>query len=383
MSDGLPTCRPLPDRAICLHIGVHKTGTTALQAALAEARPALRRHAVSYPGHRMAHHGAAMAVLGRSWGWSDRGGQATDAGVFDALARQARRHRGRVIISSEQFCEADEAQAARVIEALGAERTHVVIGLRNLGRLLPSSWQQYLKYGQTMPYERWLQRMFDPRGSGKTTPTFWKRNDHAALIRRWSSLVGPEHVQLLVLEQVGPRAQFVAFAELLGLPPEVLLGRAHLLPNRSMTAAEAEFLRRLNVSVKGRIGWADYEALVRDGIARSLVESRQPGADEPLPHTPGWALDAAAQRGAATVAAIRETGVGVVGEADLLAVRLPEGPAVPAGTLDVLRTDDVVAVVAEQVLAARAGDRSISRVHRVAGRARRAVVGRVPGLPGR
>ena len=104
MADGLPACVPLPERAICLHIGVHKTGTTALQAALAATRPELRRHGVSYPGSRVAHHGAAMAVLERSWGWGDRGGQLMDAGVFDALTRQARRQRGRVIVSSEQFC---------------------------------------------------------------------------------------------------------------------------------------------------------------------------------------------------------------------------------------------------------------------------------------
>ena len=380
MADGLPACVPLPERAICLHIGVHKTGTTALQAALAATRPELRRHGVSYPGSRVAHHGAAMAVLERSWGWGDRGGQLMDAGVFDALTRQARRQRGRVIVSSEQFCEATDAQAARVVAGFGAERTHVVIGLRNLGRLLPSSWQQYLKYGQTMPYERWLQRMFDPKGPGRTTPTFWRRNDHAAVVRRWAELVGAEQVTVLVLEEVGPSAQFVAFAQLLGVPSGVLLDHATLQPNRSMTAAEAEFLRRLNVAVKGQLGWADYERIVREGIARQLVEGRQPASDEPRLATPGWALDAAAERGSLTVTALEETGVRVVGDRSLLALRLPDQPAPPARAADVLRTDDVVAVVAAQVLAAQTGDRVSGRARRVAGRARRAVVGRVPGL---
>ena len=67
MADGLPACVPLPERAICLHIGVHKTGTTALQAALAAARPELRRNGVSYPGSRVAPRcgdGGAGAILG-------------------------------------------------------------------------------------------------------------------------------------------------------------------------------------------------------------------------------------------------------------------------------------------------------------------------------
>lgn len=375
----LPDAAMLPDQAICLHIGVHKTGTTALQAALADARKDLAAHHVTYPGRRLAHHGPAMAVLGRPWGWSGRGGQSTDPAVFDALARQVRRQRGRVMISSEQFCEADDAAAARVVDGLGAQRTHVVIGLRNLGRLLPSSWQQYLKYGQTMPYQRWLTKMFDPAGPGRTTPTFWRRNDHAALVRRWADLVGPDHVVVLVLDDVAPSAQFVAFAQLLGLPEQVLLQRADLAPNRSMTAAEAEVLRRLNVAVKSGLGWPQYESLVRDGLARALLE-RVPGADEPRLHTPGWALDAAAERGAATTAAIRDTGVRVIGDLDRLDRRLPEGPQVPAAVLDTLATDDVVAVLATSILAAGAAPPSSSRTRDLAARARRGAARRIPGL---
>ena len=37
----LPDVPPLPADAVLLHIGVHKTGTTAIQAALAAARPDL------------------------------------------------------------------------------------------------------------------------------------------------------------------------------------------------------------------------------------------------------------------------------------------------------------------------------------------------------
>ena len=52
-----------------------------------------------------------------------------------------------------------------VARDLGGDRVHVVVTLRNLGRLLPSSWQQYLKYGLTTPYEKWLTRRL--RGTGR------------------------------------------------------------------------------------------------------------------------------------------------------------------------------------------------------------------------
>jgi hypothetical protein len=82
MADRLPPAAPLPGDAIALHIGIHKTGTTALQAALADARPELAAHGVLYPGRKTAQHGAAMAVLERPWGWSGKGGKAPNPRVF-------------------------------------------------------------------------------------------------------------------------------------------------------------------------------------------------------------------------------------------------------------------------------------------------------------
>jgi hypothetical protein len=361
MADRLPCVGPLPGDAIALHIGIHKTGTTALQSALADARPELRSHGVLYPGRRTAHHGAAMAVLERPWGWASRGGTAPSPRVFERLAGQARRHGGRVILSSEQFCEADDRMAARVVAGLGAPRTHVIIALRNLGRLLPSSWQQYLKYGHTTTYKRWLRTMFDAGYDGAMTPTFWRRNDHGALVARWVDLVGPDQVTVLVLEDVTEDALFVSIADLLGVPAEVLTSRMRQSPNRSLTAAESEVLRRLNRAIKGKVQWRDYEDLVRDGIAAAMVTGRRPASDEPRLHTPGWALDAAADRAAVDVARIRQSGARVLGDLDALAVRVDAPPPVPARVLDALPTDAVVAVLAQAVLARSGASRLADR----------------------
>ena len=89
MADRLPHTDPLPADAIALHIGIHKTGTTALQAALADARPELAAHGVLYPGRRTAQHGAAMAVLGEQlystlFTGLSRGGGYTQAGLLGA-----------------------------------------------------------------------------------------------------------------------------------------------------------------------------------------------------------------------------------------------------------------------------------------------------------
>jgi hypothetical protein len=330
MSDGarlLPTAGEIPANGVLLHVGVHKTGTTALQAALADARPELAALSVTYPGKKQAHHTAALAVVGRTWGWKDNGGEVTPISRYDKLVGQVKASSGKAIVSSEFFCEADAPTAARVVSDLGGDRVKVVITLRNLGKLLPSSWQQYLKYGVSMPYETWLTRIFETAEPGKVTPSFWQRNDHGAVVQRWSDAVGAENVTVMVLEGVDHEANFVAFAQMLGVPGEILVSRMNLTSNRSMTAAEAEFLRQLNAKVRKEMTWDDYLKYVRNGFARVMVEEREPAADEPRLHTPDWALDAAVERGNWAADAIAASGVTVLGDLAGLRARASSPPA--------------------------------------------------------
>ena len=320
---GFAVAPAIAPNGLLLHIGVHKTGTTAIQAALADARTDLAANGVRYPGKLQAHHRAALAVLGRPWGWNARGGAVLDTEHFDKLAKRANAYSGRVVISSEFFCEADEETARTVVERLGGERVQIVITLRNLGKLLSSSWQQYLKYGLTTPYEKWLEDVFANPGAARISPTFWKRHDHGAVLTRWAAAVGPKNVSVLVLEDVPRESMFVTFAQMLGVPSDILTTRMDLTSNRSMTAAEAELLVQLNARVKNEMQWNDYVRLVRRGVALGMVEGREPDASEPRLVTPDWALDAAAEHGAAAAATIGALGVNVYGNLDALAVRVP------------------------------------------------------------
>jgi hypothetical protein len=344
----------VPSDGVLLHIGVHKTGTTAIQAALADARPELASAGVSYPGKLQAQHRAALAVLQRPWGWNARGGAVMDRSHFDKLARRVAGTRGRVVISSEFFCEAPADVAAQVVQDLGSDRVHVVVTLRNLGRLLPSSWQQYLKYGLTTPYEKWLTDVFAEPGATKNmTPTFWKRHDHGDVITRWSDAVGPDNVTVLILEDVDRSAMFRSFAQLLDVAPDVLVSRMDLTSNRSMTAAEAELLVRLNKKVKKELQWDEYVRFVRRGVALGMVEGREPAADEPRLHTPDWALDAAVERGQRSAHAIRASGVRVLGDLEALTRRVDSPPPVSAAEAAVLPVDAAVQAVMTVIEAAR------------------------------
>ncbi len=370
----LPVVAALPERAIALHIGVHKTGSTSLQAALADARGDLAAAGVLYPGSRTAHHGAAIFALGKAWGWRDRGGAVPSSGAFDRLVASATAAPGRVIISSEHFCEADDAAASRIVERLGDDRTEVVIVLRNLADLLPSSWQQYLKYGVRATYPDWLRNTFEPPSERTISPSFWKRNDHGALVERWTRVAGPERVTVIVLEQVDRSAVFRTFAQLLGIDEEVLVSRMGLTSNRSMTAQEAELLRRLNVELRHALSWSEYERLIRAGAVVGLVEGRTPDAHEPRVHTPDWALDAAAVRGAASVRRIQAAGPRIIGDLSQLSVRRPSSTA-PDADLEIVPTavalNALLSVVRESEREVRTKDLAKELARRVRGDLRR------------
>ena len=320
---------PIAPDGVLLHVGVHKTGTTAIQAALADSRPELATRSVRYPGKLQAQHRAALALLGRPWGWNNRGGAVMDREHFDRLARRTGKAPGRVVISSEFFCEASSEQAHEAISALGRSGdrpVHILVTLRNLGKLLPSSWQQYLKYGMTTPYEAWLTDVLATPGSSKMTPTFWKRHDHGDVISRWAGAVGSQNLTVMVLEDVPREYMFETFAQFLDVPTHILTSRMELTSNRSMTAAEAEVLVRLNKKVKKSMQWTDYVTLVRRGVALGMVEGREPGPSEPKLHTPDWALDAAQQMGIKSVNTIRESKVNVLGNLDALRTRIASTP---------------------------------------------------------
>lgn len=341
----LPDVEALADDAVLLHIGVHKTGTTAIQAALADARPVLREHGVYYPGKRPAQHRAALSVLQRPWGWADRGAEAYDRSNFDDMAARVLRHQGRTVISSEFFCEASTESAEEVVSRLGGENVHVVVTLRNLGALLPSSWQQYLKYGMSTGYFKWLRNVFENPGGSSMTPTFWMRMDHAAVIDRWVRAVGPERMTVLVLEDLDRGAVFRTFEQLLDLPPTTLESRMNFTSNRSLTAVESQLMLDLNRRVAMDLPWSSYQRFIRRGIALRLVEERQPPPEEPRLYTPTWALEAAAEMGANAAASISASGVRVLGDLDALARIAPTGERVDVDERRLIPSDVAVSAL--------------------------------------
>ena len=133
----------LPEGSLLLHIGPPKTGSTAIQMALHSSRTALAEHGVLYPGTRMRARSAAAAVLGSGM---PVGRDKPKIERWHGLVAEIRQtDLPRICLSHESFSRADDAAVGRILDGLGAERTHVVYVARRLDKVLPSHWQERVK----------------------------------------------------------------------------------------------------------------------------------------------------------------------------------------------------------------------------------------------
>ena len=202
MSRNLPDDLLLPPRARLFHIGPPKTASTTLQAAAADHREQLLAHGVRYPGPRRSHRHEIAAFVGRPIGWVGAPGSnpAPAMAKWDALmAEIGADHERRILMGHEYAAGADDAMAARFVEAIG-ERIHVVITLRDYASMLPSIWQEYNKAGNTGVFDQWLQRVLARPRPQEVVDRVHVRHDQGMLVRRWAAAAGPENVTVVVLD---------------------------------------------------------------------------------------------------------------------------------------------------------------------------------------
>lgn len=131
---------------LILHIGPRKTGTTYLQRVLQQLSPGLATQGVLYPvdfrGKEDYNHVGAVNDLTfaeetrRPERWSDKAGD-----DWNALVKAVSEFDGTVILSAEMIGGLRPPAAERLLSGLGVGNVDVVITMRDLGRIFPSSWQ--------------------------------------------------------------------------------------------------------------------------------------------------------------------------------------------------------------------------------------------------
>lgn len=321
----------LPDGARLLHIGPHKTGSTALQDACDQARDELKAQGTLYLSRNRheslpARYITDRLVEGQSVGKAERRWNRLVADLREPVP--ARR-----FYSSEFLSDATGEQAERIIDEIGDHNLHVAVTLRPLATIVPSQYQQYIFRGATYPFDSWLDSMFNKAPYLKPSPTFWQRHRHDHLVQRWVRCVGKERLVVVMLDSrdfgFAPRA----FEGLLGLSEGTLADKA-VNANRSMTWAEAEVVGRFNKQVRP----TGMPSSLRMNIMRSIatqLKARTPGPDERKISAPAWAVRRANEIGAEMAEVIESTGVRIIGDLSLMSsVPVPAEPVAQPTSID-------------------------------------------------
>jgi hypothetical protein len=318
---------------LTLHIGTPKSGTTYLQATLTAGRRALDRAGILYPGERYLpgngfNQQPAMYALGRRHiGWVNDKAIASAIRHFGRLCEEVSVHRGRVLISAESLAFFDISEIDTLLDKLGTERPRasVVITARDLGRILPSIWQQNVKNGATQPLNAYLDSVAELRGTPDVP--MWTAFGLPGLVERWASVVGLDHVTLVTASHHGQAQLWRRFAEAALVPqrlPETTGTGTTFDRNTSLSWSQIEVLRHLNAMLQSekhdpRRAQVTRERLLRiwmDGSSGSGPRIGLPAHLQPV--VTRWADE--------DIDRLAACGVRVVGSLDDLRPTKPSGP---------------------------------------------------------
>jgi hypothetical protein len=226
-------------KRVFLHIGTHKTGTTAIQKFCANAEDRLRRDGILYPksGRPKVEHGAQYGH--HLLAWAIRGKKGIDhiddwnkvLKEIDAAEQQT------VVLSSEDFETCTEEEIAQIDAILEGFDVHVILYLRNPLDFLVSSYKQFVKGGKTAaPFDTFVER-----GN-------WKRRcDYSSLIQKWAGSFGADNVHVRLYDKYNKACSVErSFLELFDLDADYYEGYMTPPINVSPSNKQIALVRRVN-----------------------------------------------------------------------------------------------------------------------------------------
>jgi hypothetical protein len=203
-------------REIILHVGPPKTATTTIQRALEHSKRELAQANV----HAITGYFRVTVQLKQEQSASRPAHAADHWTPFVKQITEARADR--VIFSNEIIAYLEEQTVSKIAEALGPTRLRVVIGIRSISELIPSSWQESLKHGSTVGYEEFLHALFDPTPDSSTSAIkqaheFRVAQDAAAVAARWAAVLGADRVTGFTVNGRDPIGTVQRAADALGI----------------------------------------------------------------------------------------------------------------------------------------------------------------------
>jgi hypothetical protein len=323
---GIGTARPVEQGGVLIHIGPHKTGTTAVQDALVRAAPALVEQGFMYfsSGNQNNANIAVKAFarsVDRDFKYHSRSSRNPShwTVIHDELTARPGQT---AIISAEDLADLSESHVKQFIEAMGTRPVRVVMTLRSLAEIIPSQWQQFVKRGVMPSLEEWARELFTPHSAERKVDLFWQRHRHDALLQRWVSAVGADRVTVVVVDARERLAIYPIFEQLIGLKSGTLQPGDYL--NESMSIEQAELVRATYLRLdEAGIDYVFGEKGPIIRIHKHLLDAKS-AAPTHKPLLPGQAHEATLRVAQEIRHVIEKSGVAVVGDLDQLE-RIPSG----------------------------------------------------------
>ena len=264
-------------RQLFVHVGLQKTGTSYLQAAMLNSREALAAHGLDLVPPTKRESFELMLVVRDRYG--SRRDPVSDERILRRFSGQLDAAAGpRAVLSQESLAAAGPRQIERLLAACGDREVHVVATVRDLARQLPSSWQEQVKAGGTSPYPQYLEDLqeLERTGNGRNP---WIHLDPPRVLGRWQRAVPASRIHVVTVPPSGSSTTLLLarLARVLGVDP------VHLEPedrpsNSSLGHVQAEILRRVNAELGDGIrGSHVYGDVVKRAFGRRVL-APQPSA---------------------------------------------------------------------------------------------------------
>jgi hypothetical protein len=263
------------------------------------------------------------------------------------MAKEVRTAPGVSVVSCEWLAFCTPEQVRRAVTSFGEAEVHVVVTLRDLGRVVPAVWQEQIKNGKKFTMTEFLKQLENP-GAHSYGTMFWSAQDTRQLLGRWGKELPSDRMHVVTLPRPGasPDELWLRFGSLfLGDDaPPASFDTSRVKANAGLDPAEAEMLRRVNAELGGRLPKAAHAPLVKDLLHEALTASDRSGSKVRLP---AEAVTMIATRADEITQWLRSSGFDVVGDLDDLSV----APASGQTALPEESSEDAVAKAAVRAMA--------------------------------
>jgi hypothetical protein len=223
-----------------------------------------------------------------------------------------------VIISSEFLSELTPERIQKLVSSIGDKDLRVIFTVRPVAKILPSAYQQEVKNGSKLTFDRWLERVLEPEKENRNKTRFWTRHSHHIEIAKWAGIVGKDRITVIVADESRPAFLTESFFKLVQADTSNFRESKKEVVNRSMDLAEIELLRRINEKFDRNLGWDEYVVGIRSTLVKTWT-SGAPSANSPgRLSNPSEFKEAIEAKALEVTEGIRSLGVNLIGDVESL-----------------------------------------------------------------